>query len=140
MIKTLARICSSEKLLWKILKISRKTPVPPSLFDKITLLKESSSTDAYLYFLQTFQNSIHIKTEAVPSLISFSLLYDLIFVVNTEIYWQNTKGVRVWSRGILRSIYRFWEHLIWMPKFKKGRKRKTNISIKNEKTAISNSF
>ena len=38
-----------------------------------------------------------------------------------------------WSRANLRLLYQFWGHLIWAPKFKKGRKRKTNTLHKNKK-------
>ena len=41
------------------------------------------------------------------------------------------------NRGLsspdLRSVYRFWGHLIWAPKFKEGRKRKSNVLQKNKK-------
>ena len=33
----------------------------------------------------------------------------------------------------LRLIYQFWEHLIWAPKFKEGRKRETNVFYRNKK-------
>ena len=46
-------------------------------------------------------------------------------------YWYTAN--RGWSRADLKSVYRFWGHLIWTPKFKKGRKRKTNIFLKNKK-------
>ena len=46
-------------------------------------------------------------------------------------YWYTIN--RDCSRADLRSVYRFWGHLIWTPKFKKGRKRKTNIFLKNKK-------
>ena len=42
-------------------------------------------------------------------------------------------GTRGWSRADLRSIYRFTRHLVWGSKFKKGRKRKTNVLHKNKK-------
>ena len=38
-----------------------------------------------------------------------------------------------WSRADLSSVYQFWGHLILAPKFKKGRKRKTNALYKNKK-------
>ena len=37
------------------------------------------------------------------------------------------------SRADLRSVYRFWGHLIWVPKFKKGKKRKATFLHKNKK-------
>ena len=44
----------------------------------------------------------------------------------------------IWgSRAALRLVHWFWSHLIWAPKLKKGRKRKTNILHKT--TAICNS-
>ena len=66
-----------------------------------------------------------------------------IYDSNGEMVVQFTRG---WSRADLRLEYQFWGHLIWAPKFKKGRKRKTfeeekvNVLHKNKKTAISNSF
>ena len=46
---------------------------------------------------------------------------------------KGSRAVRGWPRGDLRLIYRFWEYLIWTPKFKIGRKRKTNVLNKNRK-------
>ena len=37
------------------------------------------------------------------------------------------------SRPDLRLLYQFWGYLIWIPKFKKGRKRKANIFLTNKK-------
>ena len=37
------------------------------------------------------------------------------------------------SRADLRSVYWFWGHLIWEPKFKKVRKKKTNFLYDNKK-------
>ena len=45
----------------------------------------------------------------------------------------NTFLVRGWSRADLRSVYWFWGHLIWVPKFKNGKKRKAKILHKNKK-------
>ena len=38
-----------------------------------------------------------------------------------------------WSRADLRSAYRFWGHLIWSLKFKRGRKIKHTVLHKNNK-------
>ena len=37
------------------------------------------------------------------------------------------------SRVCLRSVDWFWGHLIWASKFKKGRKRETNVLYRNKK-------
>ena len=50
-----------------------------------------------------------------------SLLYVIIYYITG------------WSRADLRFVYQFWGHLIWVPIFNEGRKRKTNILHKNEK-------
>ena len=44
-----------------------------------------------------------------------------------------THHISGWPRADLRLVYQFWGHLIWVPKFKEGRKRETNVLHKNEK-------
>ena len=41
--------------------------------------------------------------------------------------------IRGSSTATLRSVYQFWRNLIWLHKFKKGRKRKANVLHKNKK-------
>ena len=63
------------------------------------------------------------------------------FMSNNKQFFNCTHGYtggalwkhKGWSRADLRLVYRFWGHLIWSPKFKKGRKIKHKVLYKNKK-------
>ena len=89
-----------------------------------------------------------------PTPLLFKILIKLYnsvtFFISFSVCWLNSKDrawvkyisfkipkkFRGWSRAdLIRSVYRFGRHL-WVPKFKKGRKRKTKVWHKNKKTVI----
>ena len=68
------------------------------------------------------------------------------FMSNNKQFFNCTHGYtggalwkhKGWSRADLRLVYRFWGHLIWSPKFKKGRKIKHKVLHKNKKLPFCN--
>ena len=88
--------------------------------------KNINSTSA-VADLETF-NVVLILTIFFSPLFSFKNTY--VFGGNNDFKLSIVNG---WSRADLKSAYQFWGHLIWAPKFKKVRKRKTNFFHKNKK-------
>ena len=78
--------------------------------------------------MRSFQDSIFIWPRTCRE-----ILIQICISVPLKQSWKIKMDARGWSRADLRLVYWFWEHLIWSPKFKKARTRKTNVLHKNKK-------
>ena len=97
----------------------------------LTCFKKQPDTNS----IELFQNQVSNIAKHLSTIKFNSFMMKFHYHIETSLLiWKANQWTgKGWSRADLRSVYQFWGHLIWASKFKKSRKRKTNVLNKNKK-------
>ena len=124
------RMSSRGKSQIKLLLNSGKFPN----FQSFKLVNECNKN--CMNHTKNWQNILKDFPEQKVTLRVQSVRYSIVKFAETSkeiIFCRGKNTCRGWSRADLRLVYRFWGHLIWVPKFKKVKKEKLTFcrKIKN---------